>query len=197
MVKTTTAIIAYFVLVDRFGRRTLLLVGCVVMTAALFFVGGYMEVAKPSSADASITSGGIAACAFVYIYVIGFVMSFAGVPWILSSECVPLNVRSISATLGAATQWLFNLVTSKAMPYMMDSIGGGTFFFFGSFVVAGAVYVWFFVPETRGIPMEHMAEVFTRKGFAKPGMINTDNSRAFGLKEEHHTDVQEVESTVP
>ena len=144
VVKTTTAIIASFLLVDRFGRRRLLLVGCLVMTTALFFVGGYTEVAKPAATEAGITSGGIAACAFVYVYVIGYVMSFAMVPFILSSACVPLSVRLTSATLGAASQWHFNLVISKATLYMIDTIGGGTFFFFGSFVVTGALYVWFF-----------------------------------------------------
>lgn len=160
VVKTITAIVAYYFIVDRFGRRTLLLIGSVIMTIALFIVGGYIQIAKPSAGDNEITSGGIAACAFIYIYVIGFVGSYAGVPWILSSECVPLNVRAISATLGAASQWLFNLVITKATPYMITSIGAGTFFFYGSCVVAGAVYVWFCVPETRGVPLEEMSRVF-------------------------------------
>lgn len=160
VVKTITAFVAYYFIVDRFGRKTLLLAGCVIMTIALFTVGGYVQVAKPAAGDKAISSGGIAACAFIYIYVIGFVASFAGVPWILSSECVPLNIRATSATLGAASQWLFNLVITKATPYMITSIGAGTFFFYGSCVVLGAVYVWFCVPETRGMPLEEISRAF-------------------------------------
>ena len=165
VVKTITAIVAYYFIVDRFGRRTLLLIGCVVMTISLFIVGGYIQIAKLSAGDNEITSGGITACAFIYIYVIGFVGSFARVPWILSSECVPLNIRAISATLGAASQWLFNLVITKATPYMITSFGASTFFFYGLCVVVGAVYVWFCVPETRSVPLEEMSRVF---GFEPP-----------------------------
>jgi hypothetical protein len=189
VVKTITAIVAYYFVVDRFGRRTLLLTGSVIMTIALFTVGGYVQVAKPSASDKAITSGGIAACAFIYIYVIGFVGSYAGVPWILSSECVPLNIRAISATLGAASQWLFNLAITKATPYMITSIGAGTFFFYGSCVVVGAVYVWFWVPETRGIPLEEMSKVFGFESVdaqlsAKPGDdFDGDHKRDTSSKE--------------
>ena len=164
VVKTIAAIVAYFFIVDRLGRRTLLLAGAIIMAFSLWFIGGYIKLAPPivpaTGEQSSISSGGIAACAFIYIYVIGFVSSFAGVSFILSSECVPLNIRAISATLGAATQWLFNLVITKATPYMITSMGFGTFFFFGSFTVLGGIYVWFFVPETKGVPLEHMAKVF-------------------------------------
>jgi Sugar (and other) transporter len=78
----------------------------------------------------------------------------------LSSETVPINVRAISATLGASTQWLMNLVITKATPYMISSIGYGTFFF-GSCVVCGAFYIFsFFISETKGVPLEHIAVVF-------------------------------------
>ena len=163
VVKSATACVAYFILVDRVGRRKLLMTGCVIMIIAQFFVGAYIEVVKPSADDQKLTGAGTAACAFIYIYVIGFVMSFGGIPWILSSECVPVHIRAISATLGAATQWLFNLIITKATPYMIAAIHGGTFFFFGSCVIVGLVYIYFFVPETRGVPLERMAAVFGHK----------------------------------
>lgn len=155
------------------------------MTIALFTVGGYVQVAAPAAGDKAITSGGIAACAFIYIYVIGFVSSYAGVPWILSSECVPLNIRATSATFGAASQWLFNLAITKATPYMITSIGAGTFFFYGSCVVVGAVYVWFYVPETRGIPLEEISTAFGGKPLDKSG---------FEAGQKGDNELQELES---
>lgn len=160
LVKFVTATVALFFLVDRVGRRALLLGGAAVMVFSLFFVGTYIKLAKPDPEATQITSGGIAACAFIYIFVMGYVSSFAGVPFILSSEAVPLNVRATSSALGAATQWLFNLVITKATPYMISSVGFGTFYIFGSFVVCGMVYVYFFVPETRGVALEHMQVAF-------------------------------------
>lgn len=186
VVKTITAIIAYFYIVDRLGRRTLLLSGAAIMAVSLFFIGGYIKIAKPvaaTSADQQITKGGIAACAFIYIYVIGFVSSFAGVPFILSSECVPLNIRAVSATLGAATQWLFNLVITKSTPYMVTSLGFGTFFFFGSCIIVGAVYVWFFVPETKGVALEHMARVFGKDDLVESERRIIELTRGVSIEE--------------
>jgi MFS family permease len=146
------------------GRRPLLLIGAVIMIFSLTFVGVYIKInGTTAPADGGISQAGIAACAFIYIFVIGYVSSFAGIPYMLSSECVPLNVRATSATLGAAMQWLMNLVISKITPYLIASIGYGTFFFFAAWLVLGFLYVWFFVPETKGVSLEHMAKVFGQK----------------------------------
>ncbi|KAI8659994.1 MFS quinate transporter QutD [Fusarium sp. Ph1] len=161
VVKTITALVSLIFLVDFLGRKTLLLSGSIIMTISNFFLGAYIKIAKPSgTGTGQIDGAGIAACAFIYIYVIGFVSSFAGVPFILASECAPISVRALSATLGAATQWIMNLVVTKATPYMMTDLGYGTFFFFGSCIFLGGFYVWLFVPETKGVSLEHMAAVF-------------------------------------
>lgn len=73
--------------------------------------------------------------------------------YVLSAECAPLNVRAMAATLGAAAQWLGNLAVVKATPYMITSLKYGTFFFFGACTVLGSIYIWYYVPETRGLPM--------------------------------------------
>ncbi|KFZ25332.1 hypothetical protein V502_00188 [Pseudogymnoascus sp. VKM F-4520 (FW-2644)] len=160
VVKSVSATVSMLFLVDRVGRKTLLLAACGIMSFSLFFVGAYVKIAQPDETTQDINSGAIAAIAFIYIYSIGYASAFGGIPYILSSETAPLNVRSISATLGASMQWLMNLVITKATPYMISSIGYGTFFFFGSCVVCGGVYIFVFLPETKGVPLEHMAMAF-------------------------------------
>ncbi|KAL6240321.1 hypothetical protein RBB50_012759 [Rhinocladiella similis] len=160
VVKSASATISMLFLVDRVGRKKLLLAACGIMTFSLFFVGAYVKIAHPNKDVQNINGGAIAAIAFIYIYAIGYASAFGGIPYMLSSETVPINVRAISATLGASMQWLMNLVITKATPYMISSISYGTFFFFGSCVVCGALYIFFFVPETKGVPLEHMAVVF-------------------------------------
>jgi sugar porter (SP) family MFS transporter len=160
VVKSASATLSMLLLVDRLGRRTLLLISSAIMIFSLFFVGAYVKIAHPGTDTENIRGGAIAAIAFIYIYAIGYALAFGGVPYMLSSETVPINVRAISATLGASMQWLMNLVITKATPYMISSIGYGTFFFFGSCVVCGAIYIFLFVPETKGVPLEHMAAAF-------------------------------------
>jgi hypothetical protein len=69
----------------------------------------------------------------------------------------------MNVALGAATQWLFNFVVAQAVPRMLATVGKGgygTYFIFGSFSFAMFVFVWFFIPETKGISLERMDELF-------------------------------------
>lgn len=191
VVKTVTGIITYFLLIDRLGRRTMLLSGAIIMVFSLYFIGAYIKIAKPNADNEQISAGGIAAVAFIYIFVIGYISSFGGIPWILSSEAVPLNVRAISATLGAATQWAMNLAITKAMPYMISHLGYGTFFFFGTCIFFGGIYVWFFVPETRGLALEHMAIAFNQDDVVGKYKRWGENG---SIKEEGRQSAQELEN---
>jgi hypothetical protein len=64
------------------------------MIIAHFFVGAYIKIADPS-ATGSATSGAIAAAAFIYIYVVSFMWSYAAIPWIVPAEILPLVCKRI------------------------------------------------------------------------------------------------------
>lgn len=59
-----------------------------------------------------------------------------------------------NVALAAATQWLFNFVVARAVPNMLTTVGNhgyGTYLIFGSFCVSMFFFVWFFIPETKGM----------------------------------------------
>ncbi|OBT43184.1 hypothetical protein VE00_06419 [Pseudogymnoascus sp. WSF 3629] len=69
----------------------------------------------------------------------------------------------MNVAIAAATQWLFNFVVTKSVPTMLVTVGAngyGTYFIFGSFCAAMFVFTWFFVPETKGISLERMDDLF-------------------------------------
>lgn len=70
----------------------------------------------------------------------------------------------MNVAFAAATQWLFNFVVARSVPAMLVTVGGptgyGTYLIFGSFCFSMFVFVWFFVPETKGVSLEHMDELF-------------------------------------
>jgi hypothetical protein len=71
----------------------------------------------------------------------------------------------------AATQWLFNFVVARAVPTMLITVGSdgyGTYLIFGSFCFSMFVFVWFFVPETKGVSLEHMDALFGVTDDSKP-----------------------------
>jgi hypothetical protein len=68
----------------------------------------------------------------------------------------------MNVALAAATQWLFNFVVAQAVPHMLATVGNagyGTYFIFGSFCFSMFFYVWFLIPETKGMSLERMDDM--------------------------------------
>jgi Sugar (and other) transporter len=159
LVRFVAVCIAMLYVVDRFGRTKMLIYGSVLMSACMWYIGAFVKISNPSSAE-HISAGGYAAATMIYVYAVGFCFSWAGVPWIYCSEIFPLRIRSLCVGLCTATHWLMNFVIARSVPYMITNIGGGTYFVFASFLAAAVLFVFFFVPETKGLNLESMDELF-------------------------------------
>jgi hypothetical protein len=69
----------------------------------------------------------------------------------------------MNVAIAAATQWLFNFVVAQAVPRMLATVGNagyGTYFIFGSFCFSMFFFTWFLIPETKGISLEKMDQLF-------------------------------------
>jgi len=69
----------------------------------------------------------------------------------------------MNVALAAATQWLFNFVVARAVPNMLATVGEhgyGTYLIFGCFCFSMFPFVWFFIPETKGLSLERMDDLF-------------------------------------
>jgi sugar porter (SP) family MFS transporter len=135
-------------LIDRFGRRVLLMVGSVGM---VFFLG------MISRAFFLQDFTGYS----VMIYLIGFIAFFAfsqgAVLWVVISEIFPNNVRAKGQSLGAFTHWVMNAAISWTFPVVALSpkIGGGpAFAFFAIMMVFHFLFAWKILPETKGKTLE-------------------------------------------
>lgn len=159
VVRFIAVCIAMIYVVDRFGRTKMLMYGSALMSVCMWYIGAYIMVSNPTSAK-GISAGGYAACTLIYVYAVGFCFSWAGVPWIYCSEIFPLRIRSLCVAICTATHWLLNFVIARSVPYMITNIGGGTYFVFASFLTAAIFFVYFFVPETKGLNMESMDQLF-------------------------------------
>ncbi|KAJ6561538.1 quinate permease [Mycena vulgaris] len=174
IVKNVATFIWLLFLIDRFGRRPILLIGAVVAGFSMIYVGGYIAIGQPARHTGGITSGGISAVAFIYIWTAAYGPSWNGTPWVIASEVFPQHVRTLTQSLLAASQWIWQFVIARATPYMFISMGYGTYLFFGLLTLVGGVYVYFVVPETAGIPIEDMDAIF---GF-RAASYKTDLERA-------------------
>lgn len=134
-------------LIDRFGRKPLLYVGSLVCALALFLVGFQLE--QPV-ADGTL----------ILVGMLGFIAAFAvsqgAVIWVFLSEVFPSEVRGKGQALGSTTHWVMAAAITWIFPIVAGRIGGWVFLFFGAMMLLQLVWVWRFMPETNGVPLEEM-----------------------------------------
>ena len=170
VVKTCITIIWLFFLIDRLGRRKLLLIGAVSGSLCMWYVGGYIAIANPAAKVATttgtestkLTSGGISAVFFFYLWVACYTPTWNGTPWVLNSEMFDQSVRTLAQAFAAANNWFWNFIVARFTPQMFDTMYYGVYFFFASLMLCAAVFVWFLIPETKSIPLEKMDRLFSK-----------------------------------
>ncbi|CAG8947141.1 unnamed protein product [Penicillium salamii] len=161
VVKTVVTLIWLLWLIDQVGRRNLLLVGAAGGSVCLWIVGAYIKIAQPENNKSdSLTGGGIAAMFFFYLWTVFYTPTWNGTPWVLNSEMFDPNMRSLAQACAAASNWLWNFLISRFTPQMFSAMGYGVYFFFASLMMCSIVFVYFLVPETKGIPLESMDTLF-------------------------------------
>jgi len=157
--------------VDKLGRKPVLISGAFLM-ALCHFIVAILTGLYQSSWGSHVAAGWVA-CVFVWIFAIGFGYSWGPCAWILVAEIWPLSVRGKGISIAASSNWMNNFIVGQVTPTMLDHLTYGTFIFFGAFSFMGGLFIWFFVPETKGLTLEEMDDVF---GAAK-GLAAEDQAR--------------------
>ncbi|OBZ72373.1 Metacaspase-1 [Grifola frondosa] len=150
--------------IDKTGRKPILISGALLM-AACHLIVAVLTGLYHNSWD-SHPGAGWAAATFVWVFAIGFGYSWGPCGWIVAAEIWPLSIRGKGVSIAASSNWMNNFIVGQVTPSMLQHIGFGTFVFFGSFTFVGALFVMFFVPETKGLSLEEMDEVFGSAGLA-------------------------------
>jgi SP family xylose:H+ symportor-like MFS transporter len=153
------ATMAVVLIVDRVGRKPLLVVGAMIMGLAMMALGGLF------GADNTGAYGLAAMCC----YMAGLGMSFGPIVWILMSEIFPAPIRGQAMSLAISAQWGANFLVSFTFPIMFgDAVlngfahGGFAFFVYGAFGLLAAAVVTRYVPETKGIDHERLGAFWRR-----------------------------------
>jgi len=137
----------------------------------LWFVGGYIAVAKPTlHPTQSLGSGGIAAVFFFYLWTAFYTPSWNGTPWVINSEIFDQNTRTLAQAFAAANNWFWNFLVARFTPQMFTAMGYGVYFFFASLMLLSIPFVYFLIPETKSVPLESMDRLFDRS--LKPWKAN-------------------------
>jgi sugar porter (SP) family MFS transporter len=174
IVKATGTVIFMLFIIDRYGRRRALLIGSAGATVAMYYLGGYSSITNSFNEEPPRDGGAYVALVMVYIFAIFYSISWNGIPWIFCAEVFPTALRQACLVFTTCTQWLGQFIIAYSTPYMIEDIEFGTFIFFGTSVVCGMVFSYFFLPETKGVALEDMDIMFESKGFAHQKRKNLD-----------------------
>ncbi|OAA80719.1 General substrate transporter [Akanthomyces lecanii RCEF 1005] len=157
IVNTLSTLPALF-LIDRVGRRPLLMCGAAGTFISLVIVGAMLG-AYGNDLPAHPAAGWVG-IAFIYIYDINFSYSFAPIGWVLPSEIFNLGNRSKAMAITTSCTWMCNFIIGLVTPDMLESFGWGTYIFFAAFCLLALLFTYFCVPETKGKSLEDMDEIF-------------------------------------
>ncbi|KAK6004315.1 hypothetical protein QM012_008177 [Aureobasidium pullulans] len=174
VVKTVMTIIWILFLIDKLGRRKLLMIGAAGGSACMWIIGGYLLGTDGKRKGTELGPGGIAAVFFFYLWTTFYSPSWNGTPWVINSEMFDSNTRSLGQASAAANNWFWNFIISRFTPQMflnMGPSGCGVYFFFASMMILSIVFVWFLVPETKSIPLESMDRLFEVRPVRKANKV--------------------------
>jgi len=137
--------------IDRFGRKKLLLVGTVGLTICLTAVSYVFVTHKHLESLVWL----------LMAYIAFFAISQGAVVWVYISEVFPNSVRSKGQSLGSSSHWITNAVISLIFPMMAGKSGAYPFMFFAAMMVLDFILILKFYPETRGRTLESIQDYLT------------------------------------
>ncbi|RAK86015.1 sugar transporter [Aspergillus costaricaensis CBS 115574] len=146
-------------IIDRFGRKFLLIVGGIGMGICMIIVAA-VETETPSPGGAKTESVGISIVFLLFLFIFFYKPSWGATIWIWTSEVFSMNVRAQAVGMATQTQNVANAIVQQFFPTFLNNCGFYAFYMFAGICFLLALFVFFFVPETKQVPLEEIDALF-------------------------------------
>ncbi|XP_044269112.1 facilitated trehalose transporter Tret1-like isoform X1 [Tribolium madens] len=147
-------VIATFVsslVIDKFGRKILLLISGFIMAIAGILLGIYFSLKD------NVSGIGFLPILGVCIFIIVFSLGFGPIPWMISSEVFPAEIKSNASSAAGTFNWFLAFLVTKFYGDLAKEIGTDvTFYIFSGVSLVGVVFIFFIVPETKGKTLDEI-----------------------------------------
>ncbi|MGG1637764.1 sugar porter family MFS transporter [Paenibacillus sp. NRS-1760] len=141
-------------LIDKVGRKALLLVGSASMTICLIVIGIAFQTGH---------AAGPLVLIFILLYVASFAISLGPVVWVIMSEIFPNRIRGKATAIAAMALWAADYLVSQSFPPMLSSAGpAATFWIYGGMALLAFLFTWRVVPETKGKSLEEIEALWAK-----------------------------------
>ena len=138
-------------LIDKWGRRPLLILGLIAMTLGLvglsvaFYLGSQVEFLRWIALGSMV------------LYIAGFAIGLGPMMWLMLSEIYPLEIRGLGSSVAASMCWSFNMIVALTFLAFIKFLGpSGTFLLYTIMCIFGLIFVGICVPETKGVHLEQI-----------------------------------------
>lgn len=149
------------ILMDRTGRRRLLIIAGVAMSLACFVFGWYYYKIESGTSQSDL---GALAVVCLVVYILGFSLGWGPIPMLIMSEIFPSRARGAASGIAVFTNWFCAFVVTKEFLFIQDVFGAAaTFWLFAVFCTSSVIFVWRKVPETKGKSLEDIELYFLGK----------------------------------
>ena len=136
-------------LIDRLGRKTLMYIGSI----------GYIISLSLIAASFLLSWEGLALPIFLFVFIASHAIGQGAVIWVFISEIYPNHLRSAGQSFGTSTHWVLAAIIPSLVPVLFASIGAGVVFaIFAFMMVLQLLFVYFWMPETKGVSLESLAQ---------------------------------------
>lgn len=145
------------IIVDRAGRKPLLIFSSSVMTASLVALGLYFNI-KATGND--VSDLGWLPLTSLTLFMISFSIGLGPIPWMLMGELFPAETKAVASGIAVMLNWFLVFLVTKTFPMMNDELGAdATFWIFAGIMVAATAFTYFIIPETKGKSSQEIQEV--------------------------------------
>ncbi|KAF2738233.1 general substrate transporter [Polyplosphaeria fusca] len=149
-----------FVMVEKIGRRTILIYGAASMVVMQFIVG---IIGATAGRESENNQNAVRAMiAFICLNIASFATTWGPAAWIVIGEIFPLTIRSRGVGLSTSSNWFWNCIIGVITPYLVADqphsakLGSNIFFMWGGLCVVSFLFAFFMVPETKGLTLEQV-----------------------------------------
>ncbi|KAL3524134.1 hypothetical protein ACH5RR_016968 [Cinchona calisaya] len=170
-----SAVFLTSLIVDKVGRRVLLITGGILMLVCQLLVGGIMVVKLGDHGHLS-NAYAFLVLILVCIYVAGFGLSWGPLGWLVTSEIFSLEIRSAAQSIRVSVDFLFIFLGAQNFLAMLCHFKAGIFFFFAGWLTWMTVFVYLLLPETKNLPIERMDIIWREHWFWKRFVLDDEEN---------------------
>lgn len=148
--------------INRMGRRTMLLMGLTVVVCAQVFLGVVLNFLPHSLMQSYLALSG------VLVFLFFMQMCIGPVYWLLMSEIFPNHARGLMNGIAVGVFWIFNAIVALMFPILLSVMGGMTFFLFAVINIGSIVFCTLWLPETKGLSLEEIEKLMEQRLGSRP-----------------------------